>query len=572
MKTSVASEVSTIYPNDVNQPSPIVTDTSSSPPWGTDVAEIEVLGHPCVGYVSRRRHISELLHDGRRFSERSYLVQGERRLSFDEHEAAVAVAAELLRSHGIGPGDRVLLYGANSMEWVITFWAIHACGGVVVLGNAWWSSTELHHAVEVVAPALVVADEPRSEAVPDQMAKLAFDDIGAAVAGAGAAATPSSAEHRPAWNEDEPAIILFTSGTTGRPKGAMLSHRGIIATLQALAELTRRLPISDDRLPAASTALLSIPLFHIGGLQQVITPMLAGGALVFAEGRFEPRAIADLISREGVTVWSTVPTMVSRMMDHLEETGSEGLPTVRTVGLGGSPVGQHLRARIPKYFPNASKGLAVTYGLSEGGGVLATAAGPELIARPGAVGKALKIVTLRIDQPDADGVGEIIARSPSVMLGYCQSDAPGGVDPGPITPERWLHTGDIGRIDEDGYLYVTDRSKDVVIRAGENIATPHVENRLLEHPDIREAAVFGLPHRDLGEEIAAVVVLAPGSMVTVEELSVFAAEELAYFEVPSRWQFRTEALPQNATGKVVKRVLKETWIAEGDATGEEPIA
>jgi long-chain acyl-CoA synthetase len=534
----------------------------SASAWGTDTELISVLGHACLSYQRRRHHLRELLVDGRRFAERDYLVQGEDRLTFAQHEMAVAATAQLLRQRGIGPGDRVLLYAANSADWVVTFWAIHACGAVVVLGNAWWSAAELSHAVTVVAPSLVVTDAARADAVPQDVRSLALADVAASrVAAVGQGALEHEWSREPGPDEDAPAVILFTSGTTGMPKGAVLSHRGIIATLQALAELTRRLPVGDKPLPQPSTALLSIPLFHIGGLQQVLTPMLAGGTLVFTEGRFDPAGVARLIEREGVTVWSTVPTMVSKLMDHLGETAHPRLGTVRTVGLGGSPVGQQLRARIPEHFPNASKGLAVTYGLSEGGGVLVTGNGPEMIARPGAVGKALKIVTLRIHEPDENGVGEIVVRSPSVMLGYWDSTAPMGVDPGPITDDRWLFTGDIGRVDDDGYLYVTDRSKDVVIRGGENIATPHVENRLLEHPNIREAAVFGLPHEHLGEEVAAVIVVAPGAVVSTDELATFAAAELAYFEVPTRWQVREEALPQNATGKVVKRLLKEEWLA-----------
>jgi len=192
--------------------------------------------------------------------------------------------------------------------------------------------------------------------------------------------------------------------------------------------------------------------------------------------------------------------------------------------------------------------------------VLVTAAGRELLNRPGAVGKPLKVVALRIDDPDEEGCGEILVRSPSVMLGYWP-DPEQPDDAGPITADRWLHTGDIGRIDEDGYLYVTDRSKDIVIRGGENIATPNVENRLMEHPAVREVAVIGLPHEHLGEEVAAVVVLAEGVQAGPDELAAFAAEQLAYFEVPTQWQIQYQPLPQNATGKILKRQLRDAWLA-----------
>lgn len=524
--------------------------------WGSEVAEVDVLGHPCLSFVKRRRHLADLLIDGRRFGAREYLVQGERRMSFDQHEAAVRRAAGLLRARGVRRGDRVMLLGANSVEWVVGYWAILAADAIVVLGNAWWSQVELAHALRNVAPGLVLADATRAKSLPDGQARLTFTDLAAALSAPG----PVPAVERAAADEDDPAVVLFTSGTTGLPKGAVLSHRGILATLQSLALLTRRLPRPGAEAPPPSRSLLSIPLFHVGGLQQIITPMVGGGTLVFTEGRFDPGRVVALLDQEQVAVWSTVPTMVSRVMDWMQETGHPGLAAVRTVGLGGSPVGMQLRRKVPRWFPNASGGVAVTYGLSEGGGVLVTAAGRELLDRPGAVGKPLKVVALRIADPDEEGCGEILVRSPSVMLGYWP-DPEQPDDAGPITADRWLRTGDIGRIDEDGYLYVTDRSKDIVIRGGENIATPNVENRLMEHPAVREVAVIGLPHEHLGEEVAAVVVLAEGVQAGPDELAAFAAEQLAYFEVPTQWQIQYQALPQNATGKILKRQLRDAWLA-----------
>jgi long-chain acyl-CoA synthetase len=534
-------------------------DTGSA--WGSEVAEIEVLGYPCLSFLRRRRHLADLLIDGRRFGDREYIVQGRHRMTFDQHEIAVRRAAVLLREHGVLPGERVMLFGANSVEWVVGYWAILEAGAIVVLGNAWWSQVELGHALGRVAPALVLADASRARKLPDGQARLDLADLAAAIsAGEPPVTERAAAAGHGSAAEDDPAVVLFTSGTTGLPKGAVLSHRGILATLQSLALLTRRLPGAGAGLPPPSRSLLSIPLFHVGGLQQIITPMLAGGTLVFTEGRFDPKRVVDLLDREQVTVWSTVPTMVSRVMDWMEESGHPGLECVRTVGLGGSPVGMQLRQKVPRWFPAASSGLAVTYGLSEGGGVLVTAAGRELLSRPGAVGKPLKVVTLRIAQPDSGGCGEIMVRSPSVMLGYWP-DPDHPEEDGPITGDRWLHTGDIGRLDGDGYLYITDRSKDIVIRGGENIATPNVENRLMEHPAVREVAVLGLPHEHLGEELAAVVVLAEGDQTSPDELAAFAAQNLAYFEVPTRWEIRRAALPQNATGKILKRQLREEWIA-----------
>jgi len=528
--------------------------------WGHEVVTDDVLGHPCLVFPRRRHHLAELLIDGRRFADRDYLVQGARRLSFAEHERAVSAAVEVLAERGVRPGDRVLLFGANAVEWVVGFWAILAAGGVVVLGNAWWSAAESEHALAVARPRLVIGDQRRRQMVDERAETIDYAEL--------CSIDPPDDYVRPVEGvaEDDPAVVLFTSGTTGLPKGAVLSHRGLISTLQSLMVVTKRLPAPGAALPEPTKALLSLPLFHVGGLQQIITPMIGGGGLVFTEGRFDPAEVVRLLEAEQIRAWSSVPTMVTRVLDHLEATGHAGVDCVRTVGLGGAPVPQQLRERVKAGFPNAGRGVAVTYGLSEACGVLATGAGDEIHRRAGTVGRPLPVTTIRIDHPDEHGCGEIVVRSPSVMLGYL--GAPGDADENPVTEDRWLRTGDIGRLDDDGYLYVTDRSKDIVIRGGENIATPHVEGRLLAHPAVAEVAVVGLPHPSLGEELGAVVVLQEGMDVSPAALADFASAELAYFEVPTRWWLRREPLPQNTTGKVLKRVVRQRWIESAAQAAE----
>jgi long-chain acyl-CoA synthetase len=247
--------------------------------------------------------------------------------------------------------------------------------------------------------------------------------------------------------------------------------------------------------------------------------------------------------------------MVTRVLDHLEAGGHATLPHVRTVGMGGSPVSQALRLRVRGGFPNAARGVAVTYGLSEACGVVATGAGEEILARPGTVGRPLPVVDICIDQPDASGAGEVWVRSPSVMTCYL-----GAGNEQPVTADRWLRTGDIGRVDRDGYLYISDRSKDIVIRGGENIAASNVEACLAELGGVAEVAVVGLPHPTLGEEVAAVVVPRPEATVSIDELTAHAGARLAYFEVPTRWHVTREQLPKNPTGKILKRTLRQAWM------------
>lgn len=529
--------------------------------WGAELIEEDVLGAPCFVFLNRHRSATGVFADARRFPERPYLVQGERRVSFADHERMVGAAAELLRRHGVGKGSPVLLFGANSIEWVVAYWAILAAGGVVVLGNAWWSEDEVGHAATTTDPVLVVGDETRLARLRGGRPVLAFSTMAEL---AGDESGDRAVEALEPAQEDDPAVVVFTSGTTGLPKGAVLSHRAIVSTLQALLERTNRLPVPDSPPPAASSSLLSLPMFHVGGLQQIITPMVTGGTIVFSHGRFNPEGIVAQMLQEEIRVWSAVPTMVTRVMDYLEQNGRPPLTGLRTLGLGGAPVPQELRERVLTWFPSVTRSLAVTYGLSEACGVVATGAGEEVRARPGSVGRPLVTSTISIAGAEEGGFGEIMVRSPSLMLGYWRRpEGPGGSvtwDPGPIGPGRWLATGDIGRLDHDGFLFVTDRSKDIVIRGGENIATPHVEGRLSSHPAVAEVAVLGLPHRSLGEELAAVVVLHPGQAVSGGELGDFARETLAHFEVPTKWWFHPGPLPQNATGKVLKRSLRQEWV------------
>jgi long-chain acyl-CoA synthetase len=250
--------------------------------------------------------------------------------------------------------------------------------------------------------------------------------------------------------------------------------------------------------------------------------------------------------------------MISRVLNDPSIEGRD-LSSVRAISLGGAPVLPEIVTRIKARFPNVERGVSQVYGLSEAGGTLTAASGRDLTERPGTAGRPLPIVELRIDLPDEKGTGEVVARTPSQMLGYWGQAPDGGMDPGDIDDGGWLHTGDLGHLDADGYLFITGRLKDLIIRGGENIASTHVEDVLLKHPEVQEVAVCGRPDPELGEIVAAAVVLSPGSRVTVPELRSFAAEHLAYFEIPSSWWLRTEPLPANDVGKVRKRDLLAAW-------------
>jgi long-chain acyl-CoA synthetase len=520
-----------------------------APRWGDSVVRTKVRGNPILVYERRVHSVGAFLREGRRWHDREFIVQGRRRVTFGDHETAVRRAASLFAARGIGAGDRVAIFAANSPEWPIAFFGALELGAIAVPCNGWWSESEVAHACQLVSPALIVADVRRSGRLPARSQVLPVDELRGAVESHSSYPSPPE----PAIDENQPAVILFTSGTTGFPKGATLSHRSIIANVHSLLVVSRRLPhqLADDH--PVSVTLTSLPLFHIGAIQLLLLPFVTGAKLVFPEGKFDAGEALRLIEVERVNVWGAVPTMVERVLAH-PDLAARDVSSVRTVILGGSPVSTNLLERVSAGFPNATRGVGQVYGLSEAGGVLSTGVAKELTTHKGSAGRIVPVAEIRIDEPDAQGIGEILARSPAVMDGYW------GQAGDPILgADGWLRTGDLGRVDDDGFLYVTGRKKDMIIRGGENIAPAHIEACLLEHPDVREAAVVGLPHRELGEEVGAIVSLAPGARTIAGDLEAFLRPKLAHFEVPARWWLRDDDLPKNESGKLLKYQLREEW-------------
>ena len=519
--------------------------------WGTRVAR-----HngpvPFLAYEQRRRRVTELLDDAARWAGRDHLVQGRRRVTFAAMTGAADRVAGHLSARGLGRGDRLLLLAANSPEWVISLWAGLRLGAVVAPGNRWWSTEEIAHAIELTAPAVIIADTETARLLPagtgSGTAVVPVADVRAAES-APSLPTPEP----PAGSEDDPALIIFTAGTTGLAKAAVLAHRSVIANLQNLLVVSKRLPhqLSGDRPP--EVILQSGPLFHIGGVQSLLLALLGGNTMVFLEGRFDSGQVLDLIERERVSIWGAVPTMAIRVLEDPTLPGRD-LSAVRSISLGGSPVTPELSDRLRAAFPAVRRGVSTIYGMTEAGGTVAAASGTLMAEHPQTSGRPLPVVEMRIGQPDETGTGEIIVRTPSQMLGYWGEDAPEVID-----ADGWLHTGDLGRVD-DGLLYVTGRAKDVIIRGGENIAAPHVEEVLHQHPAVAAVAVLGLPDADLGEIVGAIVQLRAAA--TAAELTAFAAARLGRFQVPARWRLQDEPLPMTDAGKIAKHELRDTWLAE----------
>ncbi|MCX2929880.1 class I adenylate-forming enzyme family protein [Mycobacterium sp. CVI_P3] len=524
-----------------------------APRWGSDVTVTGTGRH----YTHRPACVGDLLTDVARWGQRPVLIAGQRRITFAEHLADVNEVIADLRRRGVQPGSRVVLLGVNSPEWVTAFWAIARIGGVVVFANAWWNDEEVREVLGRVGPDLVVADDDwcakpslqRYRLLPMSAVRTLIDT-----------APRSAPEPQFVPAETDPAAIFFTSGTEGTPKGVVLSQGAVVANIQNVLVRTRRLPnqLSDDH--PGTVSLMCLPLFHVGGFQTLVSAQLSGGRLLFLEGRFDAEEVLDLIQREKVRFFGGVPTMIARVLD-CPRLSDYDTSSVVSIAMGGSLVVPELADKIARGLPSARRSISSIYGQTESGGALTSAGGTELLDKPGCVGKPLSTTEILIDEPDEDGVGEVLARAPTLMSGFLDGNAAN-----PIDEQGWLHTGDLGRLDDEGYLYIVGRSRDIIIRGGENIAPGHVEDRILQHPRVRDVAVVALPHPTLGEEVGAVVVTRPGARVDPEELRAFAAKTLARFEVPTRWWITDAALPLNTTGKVVKRDLVERWL---DTHGEE---
>mgnify|MGYP001221269716 FL=1 len=531
-----------------------------------ELAQEQVLGESVRVFKNRARSLRDVLVRAREHADAEYMlfVDGdrERRYTFKEHEALVARAAEALRDRfDVGRGDRVAILAANCPEWVIAFWATVSSGAICVGLNGWWTEDEIRYAVGHSAPKLVIADRKRAAriegelGVPLLIVEDEFDDLLAAYPEAELPSVPLA--------DEDPAIILYTSGTTGRAKGVVHTHGNVTNMIMVSFFHGARLMMANPKqaeLPALPNSILvTSPLFHVSGLHCAAVTALAGGAkTVWPMGRFDPEAVLGLIEREQVTGWGYTATVLHRLLHH-PSVSQRDLSSFRSVGGGGSPIPAPLLEKALSCFPQCSHTMGVGYGLTEGTAFGTLNAGEELAADPTSVGRPVPVVDVEIRNergealPDGEE-GEIHLRGPLVMREYWNDPEETRAT---IGPGRWLNTGDVGRI-EHGRLYIASRKRDLILRGGENVYPFEVEQRLEAHPAVAEAAVIGVDHEELGQEVKAFVVPEPNAELDPESLRQWVADALAYYKVPAHWELRATPLPRNATGKVLKNALRDS--------------
>ena len=552
-----------------------IRDAVTGPGAPFELVTEPVAGHQHTMFARRQRALREFF-DSRVAAnpDMTLYISPTRQWTYQEAAQDIDATAVLLAErYGVGVGDRVAIVAANYAEYAILMWAVLTLGAVVTSLSGWWTTPELRYGIELTTPALVAGDERRLARLPDgsppagvpvrlldQLQREAREFRG-------------KAPERAAITEDAPAVILFTSGTTGRPKGATLSHRNIInfawtnqlnaalAAAVAAAGVTGQGPSTGGssmtvKGRAAGVSIVSSPMFHISGMVAILVTSVAfPNTLVFPlPGAWDPLTWLKLTEQHKVSTWSGVPTMLWRLLRH-PDIDSYDTSSVLSAGAGGAVFPPELVRALHARFPEVRLGNG--YGMSETVGMGTLTGGDLFLAQPDAVGTAT--VTGEVEIRDPAGavlpegeIGEIYLRSPSVFVGYWDNPA---ATAAALDENRWYRTGDFGRV-EGGLLYMESRRRDLILRGGENIYPIEIENRLVEHPDIDDAAVIGIDHQELGQEPKAFVVLRTGAELTGQQVRDWCAAALARFKVPVAVEFRA-SLPYNQAGKLSKQLLEQ---------------
>ena len=503
---------------------------------------------------------------------KEFIVDGAVRMTFAQAYAAAREAAGgLVEGHKVQPGEFVGIAARNSACWIVAYMAVLMAGGCATLINGWWQGTEMAEGIRLGPCRLVIADEGRAKRLVGldhgaEILLMAHDclpgqGLAALTARGGGAETPL-----PEIGGDDRATMLFTSGSTGQSKGAWSDHRSVTqATMNYLAQSIAVLGLMEERgeLPSSQpTTLVNVPLFHVTGEVPLLLQSFALGRKLVMMAKWDALEAMRLIEAEKCTYFVGVPLMSYEIATHPDRAKFD-LTSCVTFAAGGAPrPTEHvnrIREALPQGFP------IIGYGLTETNGVGCGNFNENYIAKPTSTGRASPPLA-EVGILDDDGrvleqgsIGEVCIRSICNFNGYWQND---DATEAAFTRDGWFRSGDLGFLDEDAYLFIVDRKKDIIIRGGENISCIDVEGAIYAHADVAEASVFGLPDERLGEVPAVVYHVEEGAALDPEALHAFLATRLAPFKLPVRYWQVDEPLPRLGTEKVDKRTLRERYTAE----------
>lgn len=529
--------------------------------------------------------LRDVLTTGRLYGPRDFLVYENERVSFDAFWRASCAIAMELTAQGISKGDRVAIIMRNLPEWAPAFYGAAAIGAIVTPLNAWWTGAELEYGLVDSGARIVFADAERLERIrehisccpalervyvsrySDELPHPIVSRLEEVTGRVGSwSGLPEGGLPDVVLLPDDDATILYTSGTTGKPKGALGSHRNMNSNIMASGFSAARnflrrgelVPIVDPLTAPQRAALLSVPFFHATGCFAVLNPALYTGAKLVLMRKWDAEAALKLIEREKVNQAGGVPAIAWQLLEHPARDQYD-LSSLESVAYGGAPSAPELVRKIVRAFPGSLPGNG--WGMTETSATCTHHSGEDYQHRPESCGPPVAVCDLKIVGPDgsvlpAGAIGELWARGPNIVKAYWNRPE----ETAETFVDGWVRTGDLATLDAEGFCTIVDRAKDMLIRGGENIYCVEVENALYEHPAVMDAALVPVPHHSLGEEPAAVVHLRPGQHATETELRGFVAGRLAAYKVPVKIVFWPETLPRNVNGKIMKSELRRAVV------------
>ena len=547
-----------------------------------EMEEVVIRGVPTRTWKNVPPTLRDTLVAARAHGEKIFLVHENERVSFEAFYRAVVTFAEALKEKGVGKGDRVAIVMRNLPEWPVAFYAAESLGAIVTPLNAWWTGPELEYGLTDSGTKVAVMDVERFDRLAEHLPNcpdlhhVFVSRMTDEVTHPYVTKIEEVLGEPNTWKDlpevalcdvelgpEDDATIFYTSGTTGKPKGALATHRNVNSNIMSSASSAARSflrrgeqpPVADPDAPQKAM-MISVPFFHATGCFAVLNPVMFGGGKIVMMRKWDAELAMQLIEREKVTAAGGVPTIAWQLIEHPAREKYD-LSSLESVSYGGAPSAPELVRKIKETWPKSAPGNG--WRMTETSATATQHGAEDYEHRPTSCGPAVAVTDLKIMTVEGDRelpvgeVGELWCKGPQVVKGYWnkpEATAQTFVD-------GWVKTGDLARLDEEGFCYIIDRAKDMLIRGGENIYCIEVENVLYDHPAVMDAALVGIPHKQLGEEPGAVVTLKPGSHATEQELRAFVADRLAAFKVPVRIAFWHETLSRNANGKIMKPEVKK---------------